>query len=138
LNAAISQKDLEQAISDQQTAEGALRAARDALRIFARLTPAPLVDHPPPLWSPRSRFGRRRAGPHRKITLYFAGKSELPQEAGVAYADLRSVCLRPSYFNVDPYRFGSVDLLHRHAVECSTYARALARVSVVESRSIVT
>jgi cobalt-zinc-cadmium efflux system membrane fusion protein len=33
---AISQKDLEQAVSDQQTAEGALRAARDAIRIFGK------------------------------------------------------------------------------------------------------
>jgi cobalt-zinc-cadmium efflux system membrane fusion protein len=33
---AISQKDLEQATSDQQTAEGALRAARDAVRIFGK------------------------------------------------------------------------------------------------------
>jgi cobalt-zinc-cadmium efflux system membrane fusion protein len=33
---AVSQKDLEQAISDQQTAEGALRAARDAVRIFGK------------------------------------------------------------------------------------------------------
>jgi cobalt-zinc-cadmium efflux system membrane fusion protein len=33
---AISQKDLEQAVSDQQTAEGALRAARDAVRIFGK------------------------------------------------------------------------------------------------------
>jgi membrane fusion protein, heavy metal efflux system len=33
---AISQKELEQAISDQQTAEGALRAARDAVRIFGK------------------------------------------------------------------------------------------------------
>jgi membrane fusion protein, heavy metal efflux system len=33
---AISQKDLEQAISDQQTAEGALRAARDSVRIFGK------------------------------------------------------------------------------------------------------
>jgi membrane fusion protein, heavy metal efflux system len=33
---AISQKDLEQTISDQQTAEGALRAARDAVRIFGK------------------------------------------------------------------------------------------------------
>jgi cobalt-zinc-cadmium efflux system membrane fusion protein len=33
---AISQKDLEQAASDQQTAEGALRAARDAVRIFGK------------------------------------------------------------------------------------------------------
>jgi membrane fusion protein, heavy metal efflux system len=33
---AISQKDLEQAISDQQTAEAALRAARDAVRIFGK------------------------------------------------------------------------------------------------------
>jgi cobalt-zinc-cadmium efflux system membrane fusion protein len=33
---AISQKDLEQAVSDQQTAEGALRAARDAARIFGK------------------------------------------------------------------------------------------------------
>ena len=32
----ISQKDLEQAASDQQTAEGALRAARDAVRLFGR------------------------------------------------------------------------------------------------------
>jgi len=33
---AISQKDLEQAVSDQQTAEGALRAARNAVRIFGK------------------------------------------------------------------------------------------------------
>jgi membrane fusion protein, heavy metal efflux system len=33
---AISQKDLEQAVSDQQTAEGALRAARDSVRIFGK------------------------------------------------------------------------------------------------------
>jgi cobalt-zinc-cadmium efflux system membrane fusion protein len=33
---AISQKDLEQAVSEQQTAEGALRAARDAVRIFGK------------------------------------------------------------------------------------------------------
>ena len=33
---AISQKVLEQAASDQQTAEGSLRAARDALRIFGK------------------------------------------------------------------------------------------------------
>ena len=31
---AVSQKDMEQASSDQQTAEGALRAARDAVRLF--------------------------------------------------------------------------------------------------------
>src|SRR4029077_2133698 len=41
-----------------------------------------------------------------------------------AYAALRSVCLRPSCFNVDPPRVGSVDaILHRHAVEYSTYPR---------------
>ncbi len=33
---ALAQKDLEQAISDQQTAEGALKAARDAVRIFGK------------------------------------------------------------------------------------------------------
>lgn len=33
---ALAQKDLEQAESDQQTAEGALRAARDAVRIFGK------------------------------------------------------------------------------------------------------
>ena len=33
---ASSQKELEQAISDQQAAEGALRAARDAVRIFGK------------------------------------------------------------------------------------------------------
>jgi membrane fusion protein, heavy metal efflux system len=33
---AVSQRDLEQAISDQQTAEGALRAGRDAVRIFGK------------------------------------------------------------------------------------------------------
>jgi cobalt-zinc-cadmium efflux system membrane fusion protein len=33
---AISQKDMEQAISDQQAAEGALKAARDAVRIFGK------------------------------------------------------------------------------------------------------
>jgi len=33
---AVSQKEVEQATSDQQTAEGALRAARDAVRIFGK------------------------------------------------------------------------------------------------------
>jgi membrane fusion protein, heavy metal efflux system len=33
---AVSQKDMEQAASDQQTAEGALRAARDAVRLFGK------------------------------------------------------------------------------------------------------
>ena len=33
---AVSQHDLEQAVSDQQTAEGALRSARDAVRIFGK------------------------------------------------------------------------------------------------------
>jgi membrane fusion protein, heavy metal efflux system len=33
---AVSQHDLEQAVSDQQTAEGALRAARDSVRIFGK------------------------------------------------------------------------------------------------------
>jgi membrane fusion protein, heavy metal efflux system len=33
---ALAQKDLEQAESDQQTAEGALKAARDAVRIFGK------------------------------------------------------------------------------------------------------
>ena len=33
---AVSQKDMEQAASDQQTAEGALRAARDSVRLFGK------------------------------------------------------------------------------------------------------
>ena len=33
---AVAQRDLEQGVSDQQTAEGALRAARDAVRIFGK------------------------------------------------------------------------------------------------------
>ena len=33
---AVSQRDVEQATSDQQTAEGNLRAARDAVRIFGK------------------------------------------------------------------------------------------------------
>src|SRR5437588_3548898 len=33
---AVSQKDMEQASSDQQTAEGALRAGRDAVRLFGK------------------------------------------------------------------------------------------------------
>ncbi|MGO4682376.1 efflux RND transporter periplasmic adaptor subunit [Hyphomicrobium sp. 2TAF46] len=33
---AVAQKDLEQAVSDQQTAEGTLKAARDAVRIFGK------------------------------------------------------------------------------------------------------
>jgi cobalt-zinc-cadmium efflux system membrane fusion protein len=33
---AVSQHDVEQAVSDQQTAEGALRAGRDAVRIFGK------------------------------------------------------------------------------------------------------
>ena len=33
---AVSQKDLEQGISDQQTAEGALRAGRDSVRLFGK------------------------------------------------------------------------------------------------------
>ncbi len=33
---AVAQRELEQAVSDQQTAEGALKAARDAVRIFGK------------------------------------------------------------------------------------------------------
>jgi membrane fusion protein, heavy metal efflux system len=33
---AVAQKDLEQAVNDQQTAEGALKTARDAIRIFGK------------------------------------------------------------------------------------------------------
>jgi len=33
---AVSQKDLEQSVSDQQSAEGALRAARDSVRLFGK------------------------------------------------------------------------------------------------------
>src|SRR5207253_589270 len=33
---AVSQRDMEQASSDQQTAEGALRAGRDAVRLFGK------------------------------------------------------------------------------------------------------
>ena len=33
---AVSQKDLEQGVADQQTAEGALRAARDSVRLFGK------------------------------------------------------------------------------------------------------
>jgi membrane fusion protein, heavy metal efflux system len=36
---AVSQKDLDQAVSDQQTAEGNLRAARDAVRLFGKVDP---------------------------------------------------------------------------------------------------
>lgn len=35
-NVGVPQKELEQAISDQQTAEGALKAARDAVRMFGK------------------------------------------------------------------------------------------------------
>jgi len=35
----IAQKDFEQAISDQETAEGALKAARDAVRVFGKTDP---------------------------------------------------------------------------------------------------
>jgi cobalt-zinc-cadmium efflux system membrane fusion protein len=35
-NGGVAQKDLEQAISDQQTAEGAFKAARDAVRVFGK------------------------------------------------------------------------------------------------------
>ncbi len=35
-DAGVPQRELEQAISDQQTAEGALRAARDAVRVFGK------------------------------------------------------------------------------------------------------
>lgn len=36
-NVGVPQKELEQAISDQQTAEGALKAARDAVRVFGKI-----------------------------------------------------------------------------------------------------
>ena len=36
-NVGVPQKELEQAISDQQTAEGALKAARDAVRVFGKM-----------------------------------------------------------------------------------------------------
>jgi len=35
-NVGVSQRELEQAINDEQTAEGALKAARDAIRIFGK------------------------------------------------------------------------------------------------------
>jgi cobalt-zinc-cadmium efflux system membrane fusion protein len=35
-NVGVSQRELEQAINDQQTAEGAFKAARDALRVFGK------------------------------------------------------------------------------------------------------
>jgi membrane fusion protein, heavy metal efflux system len=35
-NVGVPQKELEQAISDQQTAEGALKASRDAIRVFGK------------------------------------------------------------------------------------------------------
>ena len=35
----VSQRELEQAISDQQTADGALKAARDAVRVFGKTEP---------------------------------------------------------------------------------------------------
>ena len=35
----VSQRELEQAISDQQTAEGALKAARDTVRVFGKTEP---------------------------------------------------------------------------------------------------
>jgi cobalt-zinc-cadmium efflux system membrane fusion protein len=35
-NAGVPQRELEQAISDEQTAEGALKAARDAVRVFGK------------------------------------------------------------------------------------------------------
>ncbi len=35
-NVGVSQRELEQAVNDQQTAEGALKAARDALRVFGK------------------------------------------------------------------------------------------------------
>ncbi len=40
---AVSQKDLEQGVSDQQTAEGALRAARDSVRLFGKTDAE--IDH---------------------------------------------------------------------------------------------
>jgi cobalt-zinc-cadmium efflux system membrane fusion protein len=39
----MAEKDLQQAVSDQQTAEGALRAARDAVAVFGK--GAPEIDH---------------------------------------------------------------------------------------------
>jgi membrane fusion protein, heavy metal efflux system len=38
-NSGVSQREYEQAVSDQQTAEGALRAARDAVRVFGKTEP---------------------------------------------------------------------------------------------------
>jgi len=52
---AIPQKDLEQAISDQQAAEGAYKAARDAVRIFGRVSLCSRGTRRPPMPSPTSR-----------------------------------------------------------------------------------
>ena len=41
---AVSQRDYDQGISDQQTAEGNLRAGRDAVRILARPTPRSIAS----------------------------------------------------------------------------------------------
>jgi cobalt-zinc-cadmium efflux system membrane fusion protein len=43
---AVSQRDLEQATSDQQTAEGNLRAARDAVRIFGKTDAESIASSP--------------------------------------------------------------------------------------------
>ena len=55
----VSEREMEQATSDQQTAEGALKAARDAVRVFGKTRPKSIRS------SPRARLTRRWSCPAR-------------------------------------------------------------------------
>jgi membrane fusion protein, heavy metal efflux system len=49
----VSEREMEQATSDQQTAEGALKAARDAVRVFGKTRPKSIRLSPPARLTPR-------------------------------------------------------------------------------------
>jgi hypothetical protein len=76
--------------------------------------PALLVTQDPSRKSTAHWSGRIEARTGlRMMPTFQAGPSRCVNQLkpAPAYADLRSVCLRPSCFNVDPHRVGSVDAI---------------------------
>jgi cobalt-zinc-cadmium efflux system membrane fusion protein len=124
-----SQKDLDQAAADQQTAEGALKAARDALRIFGktdaemdRIISERKVDSVLAVHSPISgRITARNAAP---------GLFVQPGNAPAPYtvADISSVWMLASVPETD---FPFLQLGEEVAVDVKAYPGRLFRGTIV-------
>jgi len=124
-----SQKDLDQAAADQQTAEGALRAARDALRIFGktdaemdRVVSERKVDSVLAVHSPISgRITARNAAP---------GLFVQPGNAPAPYtvSDISSVWMLASVPETD---FPFLQLGEEVAVDVKAYPGRLFRGTIV-------